>query len=256
VIVAPGETFSVTAILSVHAAGEGVVSHVDVLAHAGGQAVEWNLQLLADVENAIEFPQDEGYIRLGSYFLNQLPASETIQVQRGRYPLDFDALGVQCGDPALSAVVHKAGGGSWNVTFTVHSSGVLGASGYPVSFRLLSRGRVLDVGVEKQAYVEVRGPVVAAPSSLLLTLSPGEHVRKSIEIAARGGGPAPRITAAFTNSKNAGVSCRQDGGRSWVDLDYTAAAAAGEDRGEITVSALLGGVSYTMKIGFMAIVSG
>jgi hypothetical protein len=254
--VAPGEKFSVTTILSAHAAGEGVVSHVDLLAHAGQQRVELNLKLLADVENAIDFPQDAGYIRLGSYLLNELPATATIQVQRGRYPLDFDAVQIDCPGPQLAADVHATPGGIWNVTFRINSADALGANGYPVTFHLLNHGKRLDADVQKQAYVEMRGPVLAEPSSLLLTVAPREHVRKSIEIASRSGGAAPQITAAFSNCKNAVVAVRTNGGRTWIDLDYTAVPQTAEDRGEITVSASQNGRIYKLKIGFLVIASG
>jgi hypothetical protein len=251
-VVAPGGSFSVRTVLSAPAYRESLTSHVAVLAHAGDQNVEFDYQLLAAVENVLEFPEDEGFIRLGSWRLDQMPADTVIQVERGKYPLTFDGLSVECASLDLSASVAPSGSNAWQVLFHIQPTGSLGTVGYPVTFLPTDHGRAVDLQLDKQAYVEVIGPVMAAPSSLLLTVAPGEHVRKIITVAARSPNDgAPRVTAVSSMSPNAAVAFQGNS----VTLDYAAPLRPGEDRGQITVAVTEDGRAYRLTVGYMALIS-
>jgi hypothetical protein len=258
-VVLPGQTFNVDTILSARDYPESMSSRVTLHGHAGGRLVEAEYELHGDVENVVEFPEaGGGYLRLGSWPLYELPAQSVITVTRGKYPLNFDELRADCGGSALSASVEPVTSQSWRVHFKVNSSSVLGGSGYPVTFRFVQNGKILPETVVKQAFVELLGPVAVSPSSLLLTVNPGEHIRRTVNILRRlseEGAEAPEVVSTLPESKNVIASWQNDPRQCVVIIDYTAPAAAGPDRGDIIVSVLDQGKPYKLKLSYLALVS-
>jgi hypothetical protein len=258
-VVPPGQTFNVDTILSARDYPESISSRVTLHGHAGGRLVEAEYDLHGNVENVIEFPESgEGYLRLGSWPLYELPATSVIAITRGKYPLNFDELRAECGEPALSASVEAVTSRSWRVHFTVNESSILGGSGYPITFRFVQNGKILPETVVKQAFVELLGPVAASPSSLLFTVTPGEHIRRTVNISRRlseESADAPEVVSALAESKNVTASWQNDSRQSVVIIDYTAPTVAGSDRGDIVVSVLDQGRPYKLKLSYLALVS-
>jgi hypothetical protein len=258
-VVPPGQELSVDAILSAHDHLESMSSLITVHGHVGQQAIEVEYQLLANVENIIEFPNNGGsYLSLGSWPVYQLPAVTSLQVVRGKYPLVFDQLRVECDSSALVATVEPVNGASWNVLFRIKSADVLGATGFPVTFRFVRKGQLLPESVTRQAFAEILGPVAATPTSLLFTLAPGEHVEKTIQITHRlnaSDSPPPQIVAVDGNSTRAVATSKNDPQQSCVILDYTASKQPGSDRGEIVISVIDQGRPYKIKVSFLALIS-
>jgi hypothetical protein len=259
-VVLPGQTFRVAAILSAPAYSEDLSSHITVRGHAGRRRVEADYELRGTVEDAIEFPDTGGgSVRLGSWRLDELPAITSITVTRGKYPLRFDELRAECTSPAITTRIEPISNEAWRVLIRLKSADTLGATGIPMTFSFAQMGRVLPQRVQRQAYLEMLGPIAASPSSLLLTASPGEHLHKTISIVGRQTGPdrvAPQITAVSPGAKNIIATWQNNSRQSSVlSVDYTAPPQLGPDRGAIIVFLMYDGVPYKLKVGYLAVVS-
>jgi hypothetical protein len=258
-VASPGENVSVNAVLSAHDHAELMSSRITVHGHVGRQAIKIEFQLLANVENIIEFPDNGGScLSMGSWSADQLPAHTSVQVVRGKYPLTFDQLRVDCDSPALSVTVSPVSDKSWNILFHINSADVMGATGLPVTFRFLSKGRCLPESVTRQAFIEILGPITATPSSLLFTLSPAEHIQKTIEITDRLETPnarPPQIVAISATGKNMLTTWKNDPTQTRVIIDYTAPAQLGQERGEIVISVKDQGKIYKVKVSYLALIS-
>jgi hypothetical protein len=219
--------------------------------------VREDFDLRVGVENVIEFPGDSGYLSLGSWMLDQLPADATVQVKRGKFPLVFDELAVDCPAPAMTATVHPRDKDNWDVIFHIRPTDSLGSIGSPVTFHFLDHGKTLSPSVEQQSYVEIRGPVMASPPSLLLTLPPGQHIRQTISIVNRSGqGETPHITDALAGSGRAKATIVRQTSGDCILLDYTAPAHDAGDRGVVSIGAILDGHSYRLNVGYLTVVEG
>jgi hypothetical protein len=234
-------------------------SHITVRAHAGRRRVEADYELRGTVEDALEFRDTGGgSLRLGSWRLDQLPAVAAVTVTRGKYPLEFDELRADCSSSAISTQVEPISDQAWRVLFHLNSADTLGASGIPITFSFAKDGRALPQTVVQQAYFEVLGPITASPSSLLLTVSPGEHLRQSITIAGRQesrGLVLPQITAVSPCANNITATWQNNSRQSVAILDYTAPSRLGPDRGEIIIYVTDHGIQYKLKVGYLAIIS-
>lgn len=256
-IIAPGGTLSLHTELSTGDHAGPMASDIVVYGHAGKRQVIGQYSLRALGQRILNFPDAPGSISLGTGMLDQLPFSSSITVKRGRFPLRFDALHVEC-DPKLSPKVEPISGHMWRVSFSVASADALGATGYPVTFKFSDQGRMLPETVEKQAYLEIRGPVLASPASILFTLHPGEKASKVITIAARPGKEdvsPPKIVAISTTSVNAIVDYQPQLSRPLFKLNYTAPTRMGNDHGQIIASIQTHGRSYKIRISYLAIIS-
>jgi hypothetical protein len=258
-VVPPGQTFNVDAVLSVPAAPAIKSSRITVRAHAGNRPVLAEFNLRAEAQNIVEFPDfGEGYLRLGTWMLHELPAESVITVSRGKLPLDFDELRAECDSPAISTRVEAVTHDSWRIDFKITSSGILGEDGCSVTFRFATHGKVLPEVVVKHALVDVFGPITASPSSLLLTAAPGQRIRKTIAINRRMGGAdidPPQIDSVATDSKNVIAAFKNDARQSLVIFDYTAPEVDGTDRGDIIVSVSDQGIESKIKLTYLSLVS-
>jgi hypothetical protein len=257
-VILPGGLFSITATLSTPAFNENLSSHITLRGHAGRYRVEDDLELLGAAKSALDFPDaGGGFLRLGSWRLDQLPATTTITVKRGKFPLQFDELRVVC-PSGLSSRIQATSSDTWRVPFQISPTEALGTTGYPVTFEFARNGKLLPENVDQQAYVEIFGPIVASPSSLLFAISPGERVRKTITITQRdatGAGVVPEITGVSANSSNMHAAWDNDPNQRVAVLDYTAPTRIGVDRGEIAVCVNEHGTSYRLKVTFLAAIN-
>ena len=258
-VVPPGQTFNLDTVLSAQDYPESMSSRITLYGHAGMRRIEAEYELHGDVENVIDFPESgAGYLRIGSWQLNQLPAQSTVMVTRGKYPLDFDGLQAECDSTALSASVEPLTADSWRIHFNVNSAGILGGSGYPVTFKFARQGKTLPESVVKQAFVELLGPVSASPSSLLLMATHGEHIQRTIIIGRRLSEPledAPQIVSAVSKSSDVTATWQNDTRQCLMTIDYKAPTTVGPNRGEIIVSVQDQGQSYKLKLSYLALVS-
>jgi Protein of unknown function (DUF1573) len=258
-VVPPGQTFFVKAILTARPVAEDMFSSITIYGHAGQRRVIGEYQLSGVVKDIIEFPgEGGGFLQLGSWSPDRLPAQTSVTVRRGGYPLDFDDLHVACESPILSAQVTKTSHDSWSVRFRINPTDLIGSFGYPATFTFSRQGRFLQQSVPQQSYVEMAGPFVAAPSSLLLTAAPGEHVQESIEIAARNGTSStspPNVIRAWSSLKNVKTTSPASACAALVLIDYSAPPRECTDRGEIIVSLFDHGKTYKLRIGLLALVS-
>jgi hypothetical protein len=144
--------------------------------------------------------------------------------------------------------------------FRINSEDAFGPTGCPVTFGFARNGKSLPPSIVKQAYFELLGPITSSPSSLLLTLLPGQHVRKAITIGYRadaaGDPPQPKVVGASAPSKNLTADWQSDPQRNVVFVDYTAPDNAGSDRGELVISVSDRGRFYKLKVGYLAMVAG
>jgi hypothetical protein len=102
------------------------------------------------------------------------------------------------------------------------------------------------------------GPIKAWPSSILLTMTAGQHLHKTINLSPRSNaddGHAFRVTGVSVDSKNGVVEFQNQSHGALVTLDYRAPLGITEDRGQIIASILYGGKPYKIQIGYMAMIS-
>jgi hypothetical protein len=248
-VVFPGQLFSITATLSAPGYDEDLSSHITLRGHAGRSRVQGQYELLGSINSALDFPDaGGGYLRLGSWPLDQLPAVSTVTVDRGKYPLDFDELRVDCPASNLSPSIYKTSPDRWRVSFEVSPTTVLGSMGYPL----------LPERVDQQAYFNILGPVTASPSSFLLTVSRGQHLQRTIVITQRDrskGGAAPEIEGVSLSSPNVSASWHNSPQQCTVTLTYAAPTHLGTDSGEIVVGVKVHGTIYRLKVGYLAVIS-
>jgi hypothetical protein len=256
-VVLPGQRYSVEATLSAPGFPEDMSSYITVHAHAGRRYVREQFHCLAAVEDALEFPESGGgFLRLGTWSANQLPAVTAITVNRGRYPLGFNELRAACPTPFVTTQVKCVSTGSWQVLFQMRASDTLGATGYPVTFSFVRNGITLPQTVVRQAYVELEGPICASPSSLIFTLAPGEHQQQQITISRRSTELCTRnvcVTNVETSGKN--IAWNHGGPSNIVFLDYQAPTHAGPDQGEIILHVKDEQHEYKLRVGYLAMVS-
>jgi len=258
-VVPPGQTFLVKAILSTRADVLGVSSHITLYGHCGNKQVTGDYQLLGNVQNVIEFlDEGGGSLRLGSWTTDQLPRQVTVTVKRASYPLKFDGLRISCDSPILSATVSPLTGDTWQVVFRLNSNNQIGTFGYPVTFGFTEQGKVLPQTVPQQAYVEMIGPFTASPCSLLINPSPGDRVHQVIAIAPRSQNADtdfPRIISVSSSSSCMKATASGDPDHPAISLDYSAPMAVGNDSGQIIVILSDHGKRYTLRVGFLAMIS-
>jgi len=257
--VLPGQTFHLTADLSAPQYEEDLSSHITLRAHTANRNVQGDYHLLGSVKRIIEFPDSGGGpIRLGSWPVDARNPQASVTVRRGEFPMGFDGLQVSSPSAGISSCVKAFAADEWLVTFRLSPTDELGGQGYPVTFKFVKGGSVLDATVVQQAYVQWSGPVAATPSSLLFSVALGGHIRSHISIASTDSGPgaaAPRIIDVMTSSKNAVAAWSNGAQDGTVFVDYTAPNTAGRNQGEIIVSINERGKAYKLKIGYLAIVS-
>jgi hypothetical protein len=201
---------------------------------------------------------EQNFLRLGTWSLDQLPAEMSFVITRGDYPLEFDEVRVDCASPALTARIEQVTNASWRATLIMKSTGLLGGNGIPITFRFLSHGKILPETVVKEAFMETVGPIAASPSSILLAVSPGEHINKTIAITRRayGLGESPPIVTSIEHaSTHLTPTWRKEANTGNVIMEYTAPLRAGTDRGEIIISVLDQGIIYRIKISYLALIS-
>jgi hypothetical protein len=258
-VVPPGQTFAIDAMLSALDFPQDMSSLVTVRGHAGQRQLVAEYQLHGTAQNIIEFPDaGRGFLNLGAWRLDQLPAETAITVVRGHYPLEFDELRADSDSTGLITSVEPVSGQSWRVHFHMTSDGLLGGYGFPITFSFARHGEILPQTVVKQAFVEVQGPVTASPPSLLLEASAGEHFRRTISIMRRSqdlDAEALSLTAVTTSSTSMVATWQNDPRQNFVTLEYTAPAKDGQDRGEIIISVLDRGQIYKIKVSYMALIS-
>ena len=258
-VVPPGTAFYIKTALSTQAGDLDISSHVTVYGHCGHRQVIGSYRLFGSVQNLIVFPEEGGgFIRLGSWAPSQLPAQVRVSVERGGFPLDFDELRVACNSPAVSTSVRPLNGRSWQVFFSIASDDSTGTFGYPVIFRFARKGKLLPPRVVEQAYVELTGPFVALPPSVLFAVRPGQHVRKTITVARRSEATtisAPKIIAVSSSSNYLRATYAGNADPTVIKLDYSAPETSCTDHGEITIIVSEESRIYRIKVGFLAIIS-
>jgi hypothetical protein len=254
----PGEKFSLTCQLSSQSFEETIGSTVAVLGHTATSRISFQYNLQATVLRLLKAAHAtaEEDIDLGPFLISELPAQPSVQLVRGKYPLAYDQVNVESTSPDITAVARPETADSWTLAFTIARQNVLGPIGVPMTFTFLDHGKPLGVAENQQVYLELRGPVLATPPSLYLSLGPGEKVERRLDITARLPDPAtepPEVESVRCDSKNGMARLDQTGGRNWIVLDYTA-GSGGVDRGRIIASVRYGGSSYDVGISYLAVI--
>ena len=254
--IAPGQDLQLrTAISTVGHTGE-MSSEINLVGHEGRSRIEILYKLHAVIEDIIKFPDTPDYISLGTWSLGEAPSERLIRIDRGKYPIQFDDILIESSSQYLSGNVKPISHNAWQIAFRLKAEDTLGTIGYDVKFKFLDQGKVLPEVVEKQAYVEWRGPVVASPPSLLFTQSRGHSSHQTIILRPRVTGSEsgiPEIESIMSTSKNIVASFH--GQKGLIDLDYTAPLQLGYDRGAVINSVLEQGWQYKIRVNYLGIVT-
>jgi uncharacterized protein DUF1573 len=257
-VIGPGESFSIKAILSAPDFPQAKSSRIILRGHAGKQSVLGNYSLHAIIENVLEFPDSGGgSLQLGSKPLAQLPATFSVKVNRGKFPLQFDELRAEPSAPGVSARVMRDSDSAWCVLVSVPKADTLGTLGFPIEFRFARQGRELPERVIKQAYMEFAGPVAASPPSLLFTVARGKHSQQQITISSADSSmdDGKQVTSVQLPPSNWTTNWQGTESGSTVSFDYAAPDHMGPDRGAIVIEVKDHGQIYKVKVGYVAMVS-
>jgi hypothetical protein len=258
IVVQPGQALKVHCMLAAADSVAGMSSNISVFAHSGASHYELKYRLIAEVQKLLNFPEEDGCLTLGSWSLDQLPASASIRVSRGGYPAKFDTLRAVSSSSALSPIVRTLDTNTWQIDYVVNKTDVFGNVGFPIRFELLAGDKPLPPAIDEQAYVQILGPIKAWPSSILLTLTAGQRLRQVISISPRSdqdSGAVFQLMGVSVDSKNAVVGYENKPNEALVNLDYNAPLDVPVDRGQIVASILYRGRPCKIRISYLAMIS-
>ena len=254
----PGQTFNVKAILTTHADPFAIESHITVYGHTAEQQVIGQYELTGIVKRIIDFPEEGGgALRLGCWRADQPSQELAITVKRGDFPLTFDDIRAECNSEVFTTHVQRQDGDTWQALFRVTATNLIGTFGDPVTFRFFRQGKELPQSVTQQAYVELTGPFVASPPSVLLTASPGDRIQKTVAITVRSLGDTvgAKILGVSSSSRNLAATFTTGTSSGPLTLEYTAPQQTGTEGGEIIVLVSSNGKVYKLRVGFLALIS-
>ncbi len=174
-VVLPGQVLKVRTTLAAAGDVEGMSSLVSILAHSDAQQFELKYRLVAQVQKVLNFPEDDGCISLGSWSVDQLPATATLNVSRGGFPLQFDEIRASCSSPSLSPSVRSLDANSWQISCLVKGMDVFGNIGMPIRFDLFSHGKRLPVIVFIDGVCNLVG--VPSQEGIELTFHPSKSFK-------------------------------------------------------------------------------
>jgi hypothetical protein len=245
-------------VLSVSNDEEGRTTHVFVSGHTARNRVEIEYTLQARAYDIIDFADNDATIRLGRFELATLPATQVLQIRRGKYPLDFTDLSADCESPEISATAERLDKDSWGLAIVVKTTAALGTISAPLHITFTKGGRRLPASVDKQVYAEIAGPFVASPSSLLINAPAGARVHRVIKILRRSQAGTPpvefSITGASTISRNPAATAAISEGQNEIAFDYTVPSGPkAENSGAIVADIVTPARAYKLRIGFLAL---
>jgi hypothetical protein len=258
--VMPGQNWNIETQLSTKDMPVIMSSEVYVEGHAGGTPIKALYALHARAEAILTFPGQSGLIDLGDIPLTTSAIQSEFVVKRGKYPLQFDTLRVDCPSKDLLARVLPLTESTWKVMLQINSDNKsLGTIGYLLNFTFSNKGKVLSQTVEKKVYADLQGPVFASTPSILFNAKPGEEIHTTIEVKNRNNpkGKLPDITQISCNSENVHVHYIAALSHNAISVDYIAPKQLSSEPGTILLNVLDHDQNrnYKIHINYLAIVS-
>jgi hypothetical protein len=214
-------------------------------------------ELSARSANVVDLSPDTPSIRFGDHPLEQLPQRMVLDIRKGAYPLRWDTLECRSADPMLSTHLKPVGPDRWQLELLLKNPGALGAFRGEVEFVLKSNGMEQPYRLRKPVDANIVGPVLAAPSSLLIgAIGQGEQVIRKIRIESREENstrPVEILSVATADDGGARAQVKRDPSGPWIEAVFTGPSQDGPRSG-VMVIAVKADKIYRINVGYLMLV--
>jgi hypothetical protein len=256
-IVAPGEQTTIDVAIQTKDYPERRRFKVIAEGEVGRSKTTFLFELLAKSANVIELSPSVPSISFGDCSMEQLPQAKVLEIQRGAYPLPWDTVECHSTDAMLSASLKPTGRDQWQLELLMKRPEAYGAFRSELEFVFKSNGTEQPYRFRKPVDANVVGPVVAAPSSLLIgAIGFGEQIVRRVRIESRAGGstsPLEILSVATADDGCVAAQIKQEDGQQWIEAVFTGPREEGPRSG-IMVATVKADRTYNINIGYLMLV--
>jgi Protein of unknown function (DUF1573) len=152
--------------------------NLEVLAEGdtAGRSITYDVILRAKGENVIDIKPDKPTIDLGQCYETGMPKSETIEITRGAFPLDWSTLACKSDSDTVLVELTPIDGNRWRLNLTFRPTNVLGAFRSHLHFGFFRAGVQLPYDYDIPIDAAIVGAMRADPSSVLFGAVPDNVV--------------------------------------------------------------------------------